>query len=662
MKLKGISLVERHFEKGLVLLAVVLVVGIGAWKFVLSANTFDMDGVSGGVAITEIDEKLRERAERIQRGQAENAQSRVVFSETVAQMTAEFTARLAKPVSPVGDLPPNQPSLAAAITPTGSTADTWYYEPKFAAAKMAGVIQTQDAIDPKELDGRPGLTARFPAGGPFDIQWATPWAVLDMRGIRAEVAKFDNAGSPQRAAVPEPWYGGKLPVADVFFERQTMMADGAWGEQIEVEILEGAPSYRDQIAEADAAVREDLLDQLVIASNQMEVLQPHFFETRKERFDAPLPGIEAPVLVDTPERRQSRDLQKRLSRKRNDLTKLEDALRKAGGPLEPDKEPKKTPKDRGTGGGGGGGGGRGGGGGFGGGGDGGSDGGGGAMGGRNTGGGEANDEQARARRISLTKRRSELNSEISKLDASLMALAPGDAAAAPASTDKAAWDLDEVVVWAHDPSVVPGAVYRYRTTVRLFNPFFTRAPMLVSEQAPLADSLIITSATSAWGEPVRIEDPLSFFVTRASAADGKPGSARATIEIYRLFNGERRKLIVTAEPGDAVGGTADSSKQAGADPNLDFSTGWFILDIIDEPTRDAKPGDSAKPAFVLVQKLGSEDPAVALDLRKPWLELDNAKRRLYLDECEEVAAAATPAGLAGDPATEPASRSKLGGN
>jgi hypothetical protein len=204
---------------------------------------------------------------------------------------------------------------------------------------------------------------------------------------------------------------------------------------------------------------------------------------------------------------------------------------------------------------------------------------------------------------------------------------------AVASSDLAS--ADSIVVWAHDLGVKAGQEYRYRAVAKVYNPFFTNGALLVDAQRKLADSFTLSSPVSEWSQPVRVLPPVLFFVTDAQAGEGKLGMGQAKVEIWRYFDGERRKQSFTVQPGDALGGgkTVDG---------IEYDTGYFLVDVYAESSGDRGSADRKPSTVVVVQNtLGDRyelrlpsDDSVSTVRKNFEVELESAKLASSKQEAE----------------------------
>jgi hypothetical protein len=261
--------------------------------------------------------------------------------------------------------------------------------------------------------------------------------------------------------------------------------------------------------------------------------------------------------------------------------------------------------------------------------------------------GNKDDEASRKKRIALTNKLKRIDSEITKLEAEVKSLAP-DAATSTTTEEVAAVDLNSdapILVWAHDINAKPGATYRYRCVLRIYNPFFAHKRQMVKDQAPLADGLAMNSIASDWSKPVDVTPPVAFFVTRTNPNDGPLSLGSAVVEVYRLYDGKWRMQPFTVAPGDRIGRKVDLSKSAPRDAKerdpkeaepegaaaaaplgeVDFSTEWFVVDIVEDLTADRKGlADGAKPAVVILERLGEQR---RIELREPTTDMNDPDRR-----------------------------------
>jgi hypothetical protein len=120
-----------------------------------------------------------------------------------------------------------------------------------------------------------------------------------------------------------------------------------------------------------------------------------------------------------------------------------------------------------------------------------------------------------------------------------------------------------IVGWAHDDSVQPGHVYKYRVTYKLKNPVFTMQTIV--KDSKLAETFALTSIPSDWSDQVEVASTLKFFV-----AGARPTTGTAAFQVFRRQEGELKTKTFTVGPGDVIG-TRDG--------DVDFTTDWMVVDV-----------------------------------------------------------------------------------
>ena len=622
MKNKGISFFEQNVEKFVLAGAGVVFVSVLAWQ--LFPNSVKLDGQD--VAFSEIDGRIQEKAQLLDAKLKQPVEPlRKQLEGRLADAAPSFAERLGKGVAPGSSLPSIQPRLASALQSDGVAAGVAYHVPRFPSVEMRSTVQVDDTLDPSVLVQHESLKDRFAPGAPLDISWTVPSAVLDLKRMRAEL-ESDRDG----AAIPRLWYRDALFLVDVEFERERQQADGSWGDRQIVYILPGGSTFRDRYQSSpDAALRDVVWTTLDDQSSQRAVIQPDFLATKRGNFS---PGLllAASEEGDAGEDPAIRRLRKEVAKREIEFQRVSDDLKEIGGPLEEqsreerkreeDRKKREEERNRGGSGGGGSGGASRPGGGLGGGGL------GGGMSGRRNESSASNDEATKERRIRMTKRLAELErtlknrqDELSKL-LEAQGLAAAAATAATASSNMLA--ADEIVVWGHDIGVKPGNRYRYRAVVHAYNPFFTNAGVLVEDQKGLGSGFTLATAASDWSSPFEVTPPIAFFVVDAVPGEGRLGVGQATVEIYRYFDGERRRERVTLQPGDAI--AAEGRDGVG------YGTGYFMVDVIPDPIRDRGGNDRRPTALVVVQSANGD----TYQVRVPESELRSPMRQEFDDQIE----------------------------
>jgi hypothetical protein len=260
--------------------------------------------------------------------------------------------------------------------------------------------------------------------------------------------------------------------------------------------------------------------------------------------------------------------------------------------------------------------------------------------GRNTG---PQDEESRKRRIQLTRLVSEAERRLSaaeeRLERKLKELGL-DGTSKP-DTPASVTASDQLVVWAHDLGVKPGETYRYRAVLRPYNPFFTNGGVLVDSQKTLGDPFALKTAEAEWSKPFSVSPSVSFFVVDAAPGEGRLGLGTATIDIYRYYDGQRRRERVNVQPGESIS-SGRGRDGGGAD------SGFFLVDVIPDPAAERAANDRRTPALVIVQSA----TGARYEVRVPRQESASPMRVAFDDEIdlartEEEAAKARPPAAGG---------------
>jgi uncharacterized membrane protein YgcG len=611
MKLKGINQFEQHVEKILLGAAVAIAGGIVAWQFI-SAPTAKVGGKT--VSPGEVDDMLTARANSL-RSNMEAAPSLLEDIKT-DPVAPEFEKSLRGDVAPAKALARTSPNFNGRLVKaaSGSSAETWYLVPTIPAVQMLAVSETPDALTAESAQLAKDASAVIAArpdfekiDGPRDIVWTTPSAKIDLKALRAALAASDPSANPPKAAVPGVWFQETPYIVDLVFERREKRPDGTWSDPVTVPVFADRSQdlqFRSRLSNPPIELRDEVFALLGNEGNQREILQPSFYDTVNDAFVSPEvqgdsePEAEATdtAAADLGAARRRLQLRTELVRKKRQADTIRAEVDKLGGMWDDDLEKKrekeekdrKRDEDRSSGSGGGGGASGGGGGGL-----------GGAMGGKNNqdDANAARDEkkrqQERKSKSMLLKR---LLGEIATMEKELGVEPSAPAAAAAKAPTLAA--LDELVVWGHDMEVLPGHVYQYRCTVRVYNPFFGKGNQLVRDQDATGISAAFTldSVASAWSAETVVSPKVRFFASRAAIGEGgQPGSGSAQFEVFVLRGGKWRRDEVSVRPGDRIGRV----ESIGAE-EIDFTTDFFLLDLVEDLDVKRTGGTGGRMAIPVV--------------------------------------------------------------
>ncbi len=625
MKTKGISFIEEHVEKVVLGGVGVLFLSVLAWQ--LFPTTVKVDGVD--VPLSSVDKKLEEKtaALNLKLDQPREPLAKQLEGKLQAQ-SAAFNAKLAAGVTPHAELPRIEALLAGDLNLSGTmSAASEFHVPSFPALAMRLTAQIDDTIEETVFKANPKLEQYFASStAPFDLSWLVPSAQIDLKAMRAEL----KASTPKQAQIPAHWYDDTLFLIDVNFNREELLADGSFGNAGLVDVVPGAFTLRTEIEkDPDARLRDAVWTSLREKATQRAVLQPDFLPTRRSNFSASA-MLADPSAATEGEDPVVRGLKKALAKRALEVKRLTDDLQELGGPLEDtskedkrkedqrkkDEEEENSGKSGGSGGASRPGGGLGGGGG--------SGLSGGMEGGKNTGGADPKDAATKERRIKMTKLLKEQTKKLTALEKQLAEKNQAfDATQASAAASKDFAVADTAVVWAHDLRVEAGKTYRYQAVVKTYNPFFTNSGVLPDSQKSEGDAFARATKVSAWGQPVTVAPRIAFFVTDAVPGEGRLGIGQATVEVYCYRDGERRFERFTVQPGDAIG--VGKNKDGVA-----FETGFYLVDVVPDPTAERNANDRRPSGVVVVQSSSGK----TYEVRVPKLESANQARVAFQDEIE----------------------------
>jgi hypothetical protein len=128
-----------------------------------------------------------------------------------------------------------------------------------------------------------------------------------------------------------------------------------------------------------------------------------------------------------------------------------------------------------------------------------------------------------------------------------------------------------IVGWAHDDSVRPGHIYRYRVVYKIRSPLWNRPSAL--KDPKLADQYALSSNPAEWSKEIEVASLTNFFVLQSQ--DG----GRARVAVFRWQNGQVHQKEFDVMPGDVIGGPDSAA-------GVDFTTGWTMVDSVKDLRTD----------------------------------------------------------------------------
>ena len=548
MKIKGISVFERHIEKIVFAVFFLALLGVfGAQFFVPSTVKVGGKEVApakaGEIAAAKARLKVNElESQRVHEDiPASVPDLRTLYSQTATpgadnlQLMAFGTPQLNIDGGSSSAFDENQIDLA-------QSGEYESFEPPsperpiamtFGGTLDPAAVQYQEQLTPGFSD-RLGLQQQ-----PYDVRAVSIQTTIDTEQLRAVLTPL-----------PSQWWDGRVRLLDVELLRQQQLADGSWGPALTLAKSPGQRSLTETVQnpEFSPADLSKLLDEE--AGIRAEIRNPRTIPTISgEQWLPPALALEreAEFSEITPEERSIQRKMDQLEKVRRKTQSVRDAMEKSA--AAPTQQPVYYAQG-GRGGGGGGPGGRG--------------------GGREGGGGTIDPEQAareRKQKIRETnqKRIDSLLEQEQKLIDQIVELG-GDPDGVPEievidpeqfrqpTHPLTAATRTEMTLWAHDYDAVPGSTYRYAVRYSVTNPFFGKSSALTDEQKSLAEGVAVVSEPSEWTDPVRFEPDVQYFVSSARVPQrGQFGaSASAEFEVFQFYYGYWRKGLVRVGLGEPI--------------------------------------------------------------------------------------------------------------
>jgi len=653
MKTKGITVVERFIEKGILGLAAVFAVAFAAMQ--LLSETPATQAAGGEVNPGTVDARLEEQTRRLKAAiEVEGLPAGVEVLEASGEVGPSFTELVETPT--VGFRKVQVTEAAVDLGGVGGiTLTAGAYNVPTLPGPPAVFVETHfDAIsieklelsgdDESILESRLGVT-----GSPGDIVWNTvgfqiPWDEMD-------AAMRDAPGGDRD--MPEAWYSGRIDVLDIVVERQKRI-DGEWAPAVVLKTMPARWSLRENLIEERLSRkdRDAIVESLWLDRDQdrtpspilQDILRPEFYATASDRWSAPLaPSAEEDNASKGDNwreiakwKRKLREAQKKANRRAASIEGLGGTPGEAD---EPDRKDQKPGQGSGASGIGGGDRNRG------------SGGGSGrressgkraapgaglssGSGGFGAGTGTPEDPEKKKRQLAgLQKQYQDALKDVSKAQDRLRALGYDPSQAGAVELSGLANDL--AVAWFHDLEVEPGAEYRYRVRFEVLNPFFARQLDLQEAQINLAKSMVMPTESSSWTDTVAVPGFSQFFLT-----GGEVGASKMQAEVFCFKEGRWwSHMYNRLQLGSRIG---DSQRKQNGDERveIDFGTDWMPVDLEIDYSMEDDDIEAGQAAIVRLQHVS--DHARPLLSRKVWLDGTSLSRDQFSQWVDEANALAEP--------------------
>ena len=653
MKTKGITVVERFIEKGILGLAAVFAVAFAAMQLLSEAPTTKAAG--GEVNPGTVDARLEEQTRRLKAAiEVEGLPAGVEVLEASGEVGPSFDELVKTPTVGFRKVQVTEATVdlggAGGITLTAGA----YNVPTLPGPPQVFVETHFDAIsiDDLELSGDDESTLESRLGvtdSPGDIVWNTvgfqiPWGEMD-------AAMRDAPGGDRN--MPEAWYSGRIDVLDIVVERQQRI-DGVWAPAVVLQTMPARWSLRENLSEEGLSRkdRDAIVESLWLDRDQdrtpspilQDILRPEFYTTASDRWSAPLaPSAEEDNASKGDNwreianwKRKLREAQKKANRR---AASIEGLGGTPGEAEEPDRNERKPGQGAGASGFGGGDRNRG------------SGGGSGrressgkraapgaglsaGSGGFGAGTSAPEDPEKKKRQLAgLQKQYQDALKDVSKAQDRLRALGYDPSQAGAVELGGLADDL--AVAWFHDLEVEPGAEYRYRVRFDVLNPFFARQLDLQEAQINLAKSMAMPTESSSWTDTVAVPGFSQFFLTGGEVDGSKMQAEVFCFKEGRWWSHTYNRLQLGSRIGDT------QRKQNGDERvEIDFGTDWMPVDLEIDYSMGDDEIEAGQAAIVRLQHVS--DHVRPLLSRKVWLDGTSLSRDQFSQWVDEADALAEP--------------------
>jgi hypothetical protein len=544
MKIKGISPIEQHVEK----LVLVVFALFAMAMFVLQFNIF---GDPNAVQI--------EQGRKVSPGQAVDA-----VRDMARRKEGEIDA------TPPADEVPDRPGPLDRWTEASRTPAVPPALTAIALMPGAGGVRPVDVVTPDDGTPRPladrvleiaaptptdpfarvfGATvnplvpsripesaALLPGEQPLDLRAVSIQATFPADQLRAALAEVPAESSGLRP-LPRSWWIDQVEILDVEVARDELGPDGAVVATTIVPPVPGAPTLRARITTADLAPRElpEILTEERIGREQIR-RSPFFDVIAGEPWIWPALAAERDAA--DPNREAVQRLVAERSRIALEIARLEQPRKPGNRPEEPENDgpgagggPGPSP----------------------------------AGGPRPPSGGGGGSSSA----ANIAKRIEDLRKRITEIETRLREEFQRDAEGQPldqqalpafaeAVTSLTAADAPgSITVWTHDLQPEHGKTYQYRVRIWITNPLFGHADQIGADQRSDAGAVAIASEWSDPTSPVTVFPSPAVFVASATTGEGLGGlalrrAATASLDVFAFHYGFWRVGDITVSPGDQL--------------------------------------------------------------------------------------------------------------
>ncbi len=185
---------------------------------------------------------------------------------------------------------------------------------------------------------------------------------------------------------------------------------------------------------------------------------------------------------------------------------------------------------------------------------------------------------------------------------------------------------EELRVWAHDVTGVPGETYRYKLVVSMFNPLYRQTRLTRQQLKENYDRVAIGPDkaeldAAPWSPPVTVAPKYFYFAT-----SGNKDEKRAEFEVWTIYNGVWESGSFPEVPGNEIGGLAATAAPGGVQMNV----GKILLDI-DAVSTSGAGGSVQIRTLLLDQATGEIESRLVSEDRR-----SETREKLALERAEQI--------------------------
>ncbi len=255
MKIKGVTIIERHVEKGVLLFFGLFFVAVLAMQLGLLGGARSVKVGGRDVPLDQADAALRSMAE-VKRAALESTAvvAGVPDTDAIPSARDQFLAALQSKGSPRTLASLGTPAFLGSSSAGGeiqaieaATAPFALFEPPAPDRPVAAPFGA--AIDPLTVaEIGPELAKLLPPAQPFDLRFVSVQSGFDAAKLREILGAPAPEGS---RAIPEALWKSLVEILDVQWFRQERLADGSWSEESPLALMPGAPDTRAPLVAPD---------------------------------------------------------------------------------------------------------------------------------------------------------------------------------------------------------------------------------------------------------------------------------------------------------------------------------------------------------------------------------------------------------------------------